>query len=1153
MINAMETVIDTVEQHVYATQDNLDDGLLYYCDFIQTTDDKKNPFKNYYQLETNPINVNDQRAVLVDLNEGDNPLALGLYEFSTCTQINSLSELEEAIEQNKIFYMLVTSINDDGDTIAQYYMDATGTVPVTIKKYLYATQDNLEAGNLYEVSYSKTEDEEIKSPREKTYCVDILENDDFSEDYTYGWRYISDETNEDIVKVCKRAWIEFYRFVTTSTDAEFKEYLEDFMVEQSALYYYLFTTRYCMVDNRAKNTFWHFSKTGKYREVRNPHVDLLPIYYEYIDGEYKITTDKELDSSKTYYSQHAFDLNWDYDNDTSLGLNNYGKQVYRYGLEDSDEDDKGEEVFRQSDSLFFCRIRDLFDDKLKTLYQTLESANAWNAENFITDADAWQEQFPEGLWLEDIKRKYIRTYTTSFIGKGGDQQFLRNMANGKMKYHRRQWERNQEQYMASKYQTTQALGDSHAANFRVGRPAGALAITPNYEFSLTPHSYIYLNVQYGGAAPVSVRATELNKPIRVPYAGTSADIIDVGSAAAISNFGDLSKMYPRTVSLQHATNIKELTLGNNISGYQNNLLSDDGLTFANNSLLETLILTNIVALEGSQDYRALVNLKTLLAEGTNIKSFTFADGGKLAIAALPDTINNITLRRLKDLVIDKEDSSKDTLTLANNNYNNVETLFIEGCPKIDQFILFNRCKNLKYIRLDNINFGTREYKYFEDNLFKLGGLTVDNQQTDNAQISGTVRFESLTGEQFNELRERYPNLKITYDALTSVIKFMDTDNKTPIIQQSYERNSENKINCIELDIVPKTVTLKDASDEFRYQLFGWSTAKNITVNCESLDEHAEELERKKYTEDMLTNIEGDRTFYPVFEEIRRTYEVKFVGGTSEKTLNISYGSYVPVTEYENLAKEDTTTYDAPGIHVFTGWVPKPEETPITGNTVFYAQFTEDELGLADIEYTLNGSTLAITGCRNKLNDAIKVPSKYTINGKEYTVVSLGGFGHETDKSKVYTDLKLIILPTTLTQLNQNAFSSCTKLQEIEIPVGISRIPTKAFKDCEALTNVVLNGNITELGATCFYGCTALANINLEEGLPTILSYVFNGCSLTTVTIPSTVKEIIVAEGVIVIGNGAFYGSNAESINLPTTIELIDAGAFGEISVSCNVA
>jgi hypothetical protein len=47
-------------------------------------------------------------------------------------------------------------------------------------------------------------------------------------------------------------------------------------------------------------------------------------------------------------------------------------QVYRYGLEDTDVDVSGDEIFREMDSLFFCRIRDLFKSELKEMYKSLE-------------------------------------------------------------------------------------------------------------------------------------------------------------------------------------------------------------------------------------------------------------------------------------------------------------------------------------------------------------------------------------------------------------------------------------------------------------------------------------------------------------------------------------------------------------------------------------------------------------------------------------------------------------------------------------------------------------------------------------------------------------------------------------------------------------
>jgi hypothetical protein len=315
--------------------------------------------------------------------------------------------------------------------------------------------------------------------------------------------------------------------------------------------------------------------------------------------------------------------------------------------------------------------------------------------------------------------------------------------------------------MASKFQTPFAMNESHHANFRVNQLSAeklnglTTELMPNYEFTLTPYSYIYLNVYYNSGTPISVRATP-NTPTKVPYLETSADIINVGSASAIRDFGDLSRLYAETVSVQNATRLKKLKLGNSTDGYVNQGFTS--LTLGDNSLLEELDITNITSYNTSLDLRELVNLKKLHAYGTEIPGVLFATGGKLELAELP-AVSEIILKDLKFLA---------NTGLKVTKYENVTKLEVYNCKQISQLALFELCPNLSSVKLDNIDFGTKTYEYFSERVFRLSGTDYGFA---NAQLTGTAHFEHLYGHQFNELKQRYPNLAITYDALESTVYF----------------------------------------------------------------------------------------------------------------------------------------------------------------------------------------------------------------------------------------------------------------------------------------------------------------------------------------------------------------------------------------------
>lgn len=961
------------------------------------------------------------------------------------------------------------------------------------KIYTWAKDENL--GILYEKqddgTYVLTEDTKVNL--NKTYYVDILENDDFSEDYTYGWRYLYDEDDASIAAACKQKWIEFYRFVTTSTDEDFKANLGNYFVVDSALYYYLFTTRYCMVDNRAKNTFWHYSKTA--------------------DGTRK------------------WDLCWDYDNDTSLGLNNYGKQVYRYGLEDIDKDAANEEVFRQSDSLFFCRIRDVFGPELKAMYKTLESQNAWKAETLINEADEWQNQFPEELWRLDIERKYIRTYTNSFIDGKGDSQFLVNMANGKMKYHRRQWERNQEQYMASKYQTTTASGDNYHANFRFGKPVTEdVSVKPNYELTLTPYSYMYLNVQYGDTTPISVRATP-NVPTKVPYSGKEADIVNVYSAASIRDFGDLSSCYPKTVSIGNATRVKKLKIGNDAADYDNAAFTT--LTTGSNPLLEEINVENISSLNQSLDLGKLTNLKKIYAFGTQTPSVIFAEGGKLEFAELP-ALNSLTLKNLMYLK---------TENLVLEHFDNVVELTVDSCPQIDSMQLVTTCKNLRRARLIDLNISTT-YEFFEQNIFKLKGLNTNNEETPNAWLTGTAKFEHLTGSQLNELTTRYPNLNIRYENLTCTIQFKLDEESDPVYTQTvYSKNNAliNVADPVDLDLIETPTKDSTVSHEFTYA--GWSESTDgVPVDPSP-----------------LTQVAKDLVLYPTFTASVRKYEVTFYNndGSLLNTYYVDYGTTMFNYPEEPPKKALVNNPDA---YIFKSWDPEPVN--IVGPVSCYATYELDPsaiytIKIEDITYTTDeeNRTLCITGYNND-NKIIRIPETFVINDLDYTVTCVKGTGiYPSTYVAAFKEKNLehVILPDTLEHIGKFAFSYNPMLTEITIPVNVKELDHGAFAQCDGLIDIYYNAKkavaVRDSNYTndpyVFTHSKLGYNVHIGPEVEIVPSRVFTQSSKVSNALAA--KKVIFEDGSIcqTVDAYAFQKTDITEIELPTSIRKLAANAFSE--------
>ena len=779
-------------------------------------------------------------------------------------------------------------------------------------------------------SYTLTQDIEIDYDNIDKYYVDILENDDFSEDYTYGFRYLVDDEDPEQVAAAKAKWIEFYRYLTRDLTtngvddpekvAAWKAEFDDWFIKDAAFYYYLYTLRYTMVDNRAKNSFWHYSKVATTNE----------------DGQLVYATDENGDYI------YKFDF-WDYDNDTSLGIDNMGKLEMDYGVEDNDLDptvgggdiEQSPTFFRGASSTFFQRLVKYFGDEINTSYSTFESKNlsVFDSTHLINEFDTWQSQFPEELWRLDYERKYKRPYVNGggsawdnaiAWDSGPDLRFLRDMMNGKKKYQRRQFERNQDFYMSSKF-----IGMRNSSDQIMLRGAGdlsgatGLAVPQDTTLYVTPYMnmYINLNSNPSGGTPyargIRVNAGETRA---FPYdpAAASFEFNFIYGASKIQSLGDLSKMYLQTATLGKGAKLKEIILGNETVGYANDNLKELEIT-ENNAILEILNVENIASLTGSAPVESSANLKKFYAKGTGFTGVTFAPGGLINYAELPATLNTL---RLKDLFF---------LTDANltlEGYNNIFELVIDNTLGVDELSFVQKCPALGRIRLTNVDWtGDRSLAdaTLLNKLAKCKGVGDDGKTpVDSPVLTGSVYVQSLKESEFELFETLWPGVvKYPEGSLIPQHKlrfWRDKTDEKPIyeilVDHPYYLDESIDPSAA---LIEQGLLVKPATAEYKYTFENWDSTWENTLG---------------------QLVVKDMDFEAVFSAEKQKYTVSWHTDTSANSPVISNEAgeqAMVVVEYGQAAYFDETKFANPvratdqyTYHLFGGW--DKSTGKIVGNT-----------------------------------------------------------------------------------------------------------------------------------------------------------------------------------------------------------------------------
>lgn len=604
-----------------------------------------------------------------------------------------------------------------------------------------------------------------------------------------------------------------------------------------------------------------------------------------------------------------------YDFDTALGTNNEGALVFSYNLEDIDQLSGDADVFNGQQSVLWVNVRAAFMKELRSMYQSLRSNNKLSYQLVEEMFEAHQSKWPEAVFNEDSWFKYLQP-----LVEDGDAAYL-SMLQGSKTEQRKWWLYNRFRYIDSKYNAGDSLTD--VITLRGYAKSNVV---------ITPYADVYASCKYGSYL-VQSRAARNHPTILVcPLDNVNDTEIYIYSASQLAEVGDLSGFKVGYANFSMATKLQTLKLGDSDSEYENPNLTE--LYLGNNVLLRTLDVRNCPALGTGNVMRAVdisgcSNIEHVYFDGTSITGLTLPNGGIIKTLHLPDTITNLTIRNHKAI---------DDFVVPTGA--NITTLRIENVSADVQAEVNDIVENLaasSRVRLIGFSWSFDTYSDasdFYDILDTMRGLDESGGNVDTAQVLGTAHIPSLTGAQLASLQERYPDITVTYDHITSNLYYYNYEGDTLLYTETIQDGGDGTY---------AGQPAHAATPANTFTFIGWAKQPNST----SADS------------DARTAVTADRNVYAAYQLTGRTYTVTFArksedgGGTLQTVSNVAYGGSTTYTG----ATPTTTQGDATD-YPFEGWSPAP--TNIQGDTTCYAVFGSP---VQDVEITDSWDTIA-----NKLED-----------------------------------------------------------------------------------------------------------------------------------------------------------------------------------------
>ena len=237
-------------------------------------------------------------------------------------------------------------------------------------------------------------------------------------------------------------------------------------------------------------------------------------------------------------------------------------------------------------------------------------------------------------------------------------------------------------------------------------------------------------------------------------------------------------------------------------------------------------------------------------------------------------------------------------------------------------------------------------------------------------------------------------------------------------------------------------------------------------NCSQLTEVTFNSVLESLAMDSFENCANVKTIY-VNTNNFHVNTINALSSVDTIVVKETFVSEFPINMYSGLV-----SYNVGGTWMFNGEVASSLKEAGT----YYIGEIRNVLKASDIEFTVSGTELTIL----KINTNEKyytIPDTIEINGITYEVVAIGNGINSVD-----SDVVSVVISEGVREIKSQAFKDCASLKNIVMPSSLTNIGDDAFSGCTSLLTMRFKGTtVPEMGSSIIENCTAITNIYVPTG------------------------------------------------------------------------